>query len=129
MFHSWAAIPPRKINLDFPKIFFGVLLYIKYGNKLLHTESSGGGTGRDLPQTLLAPAGRQSALQLPADWATQSFVVAKEARRFAALVCRPRADAVTGNNELVPRLSGRGHLAVCEVVPSPVIPETKAGRH
>ena len=120
----------------FPENIFGnsenifrELLYLMHGNELLHTESSGGSTGRDLPQIVLAPAGRQSALRMPADWTTQSTLVGKEARRFAAMVCRPRAAARTGYNELVPRLSGRGHLACCGVVPSPVIPGTKAGCH
>jgi hypothetical protein len=58
-------------NFGIPEIFFGDLLYLMYGNELLHNESSGYGTWRDLPQALLALAGRQSALRVPADWMAQ----------------------------------------------------------
>jgi len=70
--------PSPKNLFGIPEIFFGELLYLMYGNELLHDESSGYGTGRDVPQTILAPARRQSALRVPADWAAQPALVAKE---------------------------------------------------
>ena len=78
MFHKWVAIHPRKIFSDFPQIFLGNLLYLIYGNKILHIESNGSGTGCDVPQTLLASTGRESALRMPADWTAQSALVEKK---------------------------------------------------